>query len=320
MTLAVITDYMGDDTLLERELLEDEGIEVVVSPSPDPRDWLQHAERADAILTRHAPIRADVIARLDRCRVIARYGSGHDNVDVAAATAQGITVTNVPGYCTDEVADHALALLLASARHLPAYSAGVGSGAWTPTPLPAVRRLAGRRLALLGCGRIGAAVAQRAVAFGLRVSAYDPYSASLPSDIERADSIADLVAGAHVLSLHAPLTTETRGAIGTQELAALAHGAIVINVARGPLLDLDAALDALETGHLGGLALDVLESEPPAASDRIRTTAGVLLTPHVAYYSTDSVIDAKRRSVGEIIAVITGSAPKHPVTALAEAS
>jgi phosphoglycerate dehydrogenase-like enzyme len=320
MTLALITDYMGDDTSLEEELLQNAGIDVIVSASPDPSAWLHHAERADAILTRHAPIGAEAIDRLRLCQVIARYGSGHDNVDVAAAVARGITVTNVPGYCTDEVADHALALLLACVRQIPTYSARVNSGGWTPHPLPEVRRLTGRRLALFGCGRIGAAVARRAIAFGLTVTAYDPYSATLPEMIQRADSIADLVAGAHVLSLHAPLTHETRGAIGAAELAALEPGAIVINVARGPLLDLGAALDALAADHLAGLALDVLDAEPPAPADRIRSTEGVLLTPHVAYYSTDSVADAKRRSVAEILAVIAGDPPQHPVIAAAGSS
>ena len=133
LPLAVITDYMGDDTSLEQEMLENEGFEVVVAPSAAPSGWLGAAEQADAILTRHAPLDSAVIERLQRCRIIARYGTGHDNVDLAAAREQGIVVTNVPGYCTDEVADHAIALLLATARQLPAYSRAVRAGGWTPS-------------------------------------------------------------------------------------------------------------------------------------------------------------------------------------------
>jgi phosphoglycerate dehydrogenase-like enzyme len=313
LSLVLITDFMGDNTALEEELFADANIDVVVSAGLDHEYWANTATRADAILTRHARVDAETIECLEQCRIIARYGTGHDNVDVDAAVARGIAVTNVPGYCTEEVADHALALLLAAARHIPAYADSVRTGAWTPSPLPPVRRLRGRRLALYGCGRIGAAVAERARAFGLAVFAYDPHESKLPAGITRALTTDDLVDGADILSLHAPLTPTTRQAIGARELAALAPGAIVVNVARGQLLDIRAALGALETGQLAALALDVLDAEPPARDHPIRRHAGVLMTPHVAYYSTASVAEAKRRSVAEVIAVIRGEAPRHPV-------
>ena len=160
-------------------------------------------------------------------------------------------------------------------------------------------------------------MAERARSFGLEVTAYDPYAPELPEGIVRADSISELVTGADVLSLHAPLTEDTRHAIGASELSALSPGAIVINVARGGLLDVDAALSALHSGHLGGLGLDVLESEPPPADHPVRTAAGALVTPHVGYYSTASVTEAKRRSVTELAAVVGGAAPQHPVGAAA---
>lgn len=320
MPTCLITDYMGDDTTLERELLAEEGVDVVVSPSPKPEDWIGAARTADAILTRHAPIGAAQIHKLERCRIIARYGTGHDNVDVVAAAEHDITVTSVPDYCVDEVADHALALILAAARHLRPLTESVRSGGWTPRPIPLIRRLRGLTLGLLGCGRIGAAVAARAQSFGFEVVAYDPYAAEFPADVARVGSVDELVERSHVLSLHAPLTPETEGILDRDRIARLPASAIVVNVARGPLLDLDAATKALESGHLGALALDVLDEEPPPAEHPVRTLPGALVTPHVAYYSVSSVEEAKRRSVEEIRRALAGKPPLHPVGAATVAS
>ena len=310
----VITDFMGDDTALERELFGREGVDVFVAESPRPDAWIDVASAADAILTRHAPIRAEEIRRLDRCRIIARYGTGHDNVDVAAAAERGITVTSVPDYCVDEVADHAFALILGAARHVDVLAASVRSGGWTPRPLPRIRRLRGLRLGLLGCGRIGAAVAARASAFGLEAAAYDPYAAELPAGIDRVDSVDELVERSDILSLHAPLTPETERVLDRERLGRLPGGAIVVNVARGRLLDVEAAVEAVTSGRLRALALDVLDHEPPPADHPIRSMPGVVVTPHVAYYSTESVEEAKRRSVEEILRALAGEAPVHPVT------
>ena len=311
----VITDYMGDDTALELELLGGEGVDVFVSESPRPQAWIDAARECDAVLTRHAPIRAAEIRQLARCRIIARYGTGYDNIDVAAAAERGIIVTSVPDYCVDEVADHAFALILAAARHLGSLTDSVRSGGWTPEPLPPIRRLRGLKLGLLGCGRIGASVAARAQAFALDVAAYDPYAAALPAGVARVHSVDELVERSDVLSLHAPLTPETERLLDRERLARLPEGAIVVNVARGRLLDLDAAMDVLRSGRLAALALDVLDEEPPRADHPIRSLPGALVTPHVAYYSTASVEEAKRRSVEEILRALAGKPPLHPVSA-----
>jgi len=311
MPLAVITDYMGDDTADEEELFRQAGIDAYVAPTPWHEDWVAQAEDADAILTRHARVGDEQIERLRRCQVIARYGSGHDNVDLESATARGIVVTNVPGYSTEEVADHALALLLSAARHLGQCTASTRNGTWTPQPLPPMRRLRGRRASLLGCGRIGSAVATRMMAFGLEVTVYDPQAQAVPQGVARASSIDELVDGADYLSLHAPLTPETHKCIDGPRIAALGEHAVVVNVARGGLLDLEAAVDAIRSGHLSGLALDVVDPEPPPADHPLRKLDQVILTPHVAYYSRESVLEAKRRSVEEIIAVLAGEAPQH---------
>jgi D-3-phosphoglycerate dehydrogenase len=309
----VITDYMGDDASLEQSLLEEAGFEVFVAPSGDPGTWAEQAVDADAILTRHAPVRAGLIERLTRCKVISRYGTGHDNIDVEAAFAKGIVVTNVPDYCTHEAADHTLSLLLAAARHHEVLRESVRQGGWTPDPLPPIRRIAGRTLGMVGYGRIGAAVARRARGFGLRVCVYDPYLPSEPEGVERIADLEEMLAQSDFLTFHAPLTDETRGILDARRIALLPEGAIVVNAARGPMVDTTALIDALRSGHLAAAALDVTPQEPPAADDPVRNTPGLLVTPHTAYYSLTSVEQAKRDSCGEIIRVIGGGEPANPV-------
>lgn len=309
----VITDYMGDDTALEEGLLHDAGFEVFVAPSADPDTWAGRAVEADAILTRHAPVRAETLRQIKRCRVIARYGAGHDNIDIEEAVERGIVVTNVPDYCNDEVAEHAMALLLMAARHTDVLTRSVRAGGWTPEPLPPIRRIRGRRLGLIGLGRIGAAVAARAQAFGLQVHAYDPYLSEAPVGVVMEESVDALLQFSDFVSLHAPLTPDTKHMLDADRISLLPEGAIVINASRGGLLDLRAAIAALDAGQLGGLAIDVAEEEPLPPDDPARDRPGLIVTPHVGYYSSTSVEEAKRRSVGEIVRVINGEPPENPV-------
>jgi D-3-phosphoglycerate dehydrogenase len=311
--LCVITDYMGDDASLEESLLREAGFDVFTAPEGNPATWADRAVEADAILTRHAPIREDLIRRLERCRIISRYGTGHDNIDVPVAHEQGIVVTNVPDYCTPEAADHTMTLLLASARHLEALADSVRRGGWTPDPLPPIRRIAGRTLGMVGLGRIGRAVAERARAFGIRVCVYDPYVAGVPEGVERFTDLDEMLSQADFLTFHTPLSDETRGLLDERRIGLLPKGAIVINVARGPMVDVDALISALRSGHLAAAALDVTPQEPPAADDPLRSEPGLLVTPHVGYYSETSVEEAKRNSVGEILRVVRGEAPLNPV-------
>lgn len=312
MTLCVVTDYPGDDTTLEEELLAGAGIQTFVASSPDPRSWEEIAVTADAILTRHAPIRAATIGRLTRCLIIARYGTGYDNIDAQAAQRRGIAVTNVPDYCVDEVADHTIALLLMAARSLPTFTAATRSG-WTPHPLPRVDRLAGKTMGLIGLGRIGRAVAQRARSFGLRLVAHDPFLSALPDGIDDAPSVDVLLTMSDIVTLHAPLTDATRHLLDAERLERLPRGAIVLNVARGGLLDLDAAVLLVERGHLAAVAVDVAEIEPLPIEHPARDCPGVIVTPHVGYYSEQSVVEAKRRAVTEVLRVLAGGVPRHAV-------
>ncbi len=295
----LVTDYMGDDTRVEEEILSVAGIDVIVAPSRDPQSWLDIARNADGILTRHAPITADTIGRLTRCRIISRYGTGTDNIDVAAAEARGIRVKCVEAYSTSEVADHAWAMALTLWRSIPLFHKRIVSGGWQPDPLPKIRRLRGQTLGLVGFGRIAAGVASRAQASGMEVVAYDPY-ATIPHDVSRVLAVDELIAQSDIISLHAPLTNETRHIVNDHSLAS-ANGSILINASRGALLDMNSAIDALDHGRLTGLGLDVFEDEPLPIASRIRSRSDVLLTPHIGYYSIDSLHEAKVRSTNAIV-------------------
>jgi D-3-phosphoglycerate dehydrogenase len=302
----VITDFMGDDPQLELELFANAGLDAVVATGRDPETWIYEARDAEAILTRHAPITRHVIAQLGRCRIIARYGTGTDNIDVEAASERSISVTNVPDYATAEVADHAWAMTLALWRRLVSWNDEIRRGGWQPPVLPVIERLAGQTLGLIGLGRIGSAVARRALAADMQVMAFDPYLEDEPEHVKLTTSLAELARAASIISLHAPLTPDTARIVDAGFLRRLRPGSIVINVARGGLLDLDAATASLIEGHLGGLGLDVFDEEPIPIDHPLRGMPDVLLSPHVAYYSKTSLLQAKLKSCEAIIQALVG--------------
>ena len=291
------------------------------APAADEATLVEHAARADALLVCYAKVTRPVIeaAAANGCRVIARYGIGYDNVDLDAATEHGIPVTNVPDYCLDEVADHAMALLLALARGVSEGSAIVREGGWS-VPQSSVNRIAGRRMALIGVGRIGRKLAERALAFGYDVVGYDPFLTTwdLPG-LGRVDSIEEAVAEADVISLHAPATPENRHLIGPATIALMKRAPIIVNTARGPLVDLEAATRALEDGTIGGLALDVTEPEPLPEDHPLRTHPRAIITPHTAFYSVEAQEDLQRRAAEEVARALRGEAPRCPVNRVAVA-
>ncbi len=273
--------------------------------------------RSDALLVWHAvPIDAALIARLPKCRVIVRAGVGYDHIDLAAAGAAGIPVCNTPDYGTAEVADHAIALALALKRGLMDYQAALwadGTAGFDWRRGRMVRRLRGARLGIVGLGRIGTAIALRAKAFGLEVVAYDPY---LPSGqevalgVSRAESLEALLRQADIVSLHVPLTEETWGMIDAAALAAMKPEAILINTARGAVVDLAALAEALRERQIAGAGLDVLPDEPPAAdhplfrayAERADWLDGrLLITPHAAWYAPESQADARRLATETLV-------------------
>jgi D-3-phosphoglycerate dehydrogenase len=313
--VVVLTDQVFPDTDVERSLLAAAEATLEVLDDPSPASIRERARNADALLTAYAPIDGATIAALERCRVIARYGIGVDNIDLDAAHERGIVVTNVPDYCVEEVADHTLALLLAAARKVVAANELVRGGGWGIASLAPVRRLRGRALGLVGYGRIGAAVARRAAAFGLKVSAYDRY---VPAERLAADGVSpcetlhELLTGSDFVSVHVPLTAETRRLIGSEAVAAMRAEAVLINTSRGPVVSLDAVVEALRAGRLGAACLDVFEHEPPDAA-ALEGVPGLLVTPHAAFYSEEAIRESQTKVVEAVLAVLDGREPASRV-------
>lgn len=266
-------------------------------PSADAVAALSGQVQAHAILTRQGPVMAAAMDASPRLRIVARHGVGVDDVDLAAAAARGILVTRAPDSNTRAVAEHTLAVILALAKDLRPLSAAIAEGRWRDGA-PPTRDIAGMRLGLVGYGPIGQAAGRLAEAVGMQVSAYAP---------SRGGSLQALLAESDVLSLHCPLTPQTRHLIDAAALAALPRGAFVVNTARGGLIDEAALLAALDSGHIAGAALDVFEGEPPAADNPLRRHPRVIVTPHMAGVTAGSLVAMGVMAAECIVAALTGA-------------
>jgi phosphoglycerate dehydrogenase-like enzyme len=254
----------------------------------------------------------EAIERLRATRLIMRCGAGVDSVDVAAAAARGIWVANVPDYCLDEVADHTLLLMLAAVRRLRHMTQQVADGRWLDLDLPVVRRLSGRTLGLVGLGRVGERVATRARGFGLEVIAHDPRldAARAESLGIRAVGLDDLLATSDIVSLHLPLTADTRHLLRAEAFERMRPGNVLVNTSRGGLVELDALSAALERGVVAAAGLDVLDGEPqPPLDHPLLADPRVIVTPHVAFYSVDAQADLGRRVADEVERTLGGLPP-----------
>lgn len=305
------------DIAAERTVLASVGAEVLDARDLPVGEVLQLARTADAVLSDYFVWSGDAIAGLERCRVICQYGVGVDRIDVDAAARAGIAVTNTPDYCVEEMADHALALLLAVTRKVALYDRGVRSGRWDYNLGPEMRRMRTLSLGLIGAGRIGLAFALRAQALGMRVLAADPNRA--PADLRREGiepvELDDLLTGADVVSLHLPLTPTTTKLLNRKRIAAMKPGAIIINTARGGLIDQLALEDALRSGSLGGAGLDVLAIEPPRPHDRLLELDNVVVTPHAGFLSRESLADVQAQAAQEALRALSGEPMLHVVGA-----
>ena len=273
------------------------------------------ARDADAVLVTYARLTGDLLRQLRKCKAIGRFGLGVDNIDVAAAHELGITVTYVPDYCMHEVSDHAMALILALCRKVAQSNALVQARRWEMGPLVPIHRLAGRVLGLVGFGNIPRTLAPKAKAFGLRVVAHDPYvspQALVTAQVEGI-SLDRLLEISDIVSIHAPLTPATRGLINGEVLQKMKKGALLINTARGPLIDEAALVTALDSGHLGGAALDVVAVEPLPKDSRLVGRDNVLLTPHTAFYSVEALNELQTKCASDVARVLSGEAPVYPV-------
>jgi D-3-phosphoglycerate dehydrogenase / 2-oxoglutarate reductase len=291
--------------------------ELRVAKSASAEDILAVARDADAILVTYAKLPAELLRQLKRCKAIGRFGLGVDNIDLAAAAELGITVTYVPDYCMHEVSDHAMALLLALARKIPLSNALVQAGRWEMPAVVPIHRLAGRVLGLVGFGNIPRALAPKAKAFGLRVVAHDPYVA--PQALSAAGvegvSFERLLEISDFVSIHAPLTAATRSLFNAEVLRGMKKGAFLINTARGPLLDEDALVAALDGGQIGGAALDVVAVEPLSKDSRLIGRDNVILTPHTAFYSVEALEELQTKCAADVARVLCGEKPVYPVRA-----
>ena len=286
-----------------------------VANSASAEDILAVGRDADALLVTYAKLPGDLLRQLRRCKAIGRFGLGVDNIDIAAATELGITVTYVPDYCMQEVSDHAMALLLALARKVPQSNALVQAGRWDMPAVVPIHRLAGRVLGLVGFGNIPRALAPKAKAFGLRVVAHDPnVSQHALADVgvesmgfDRLLEISDFV------SIHAPLLPVTRGLFNAEVFGKMKQGSYLINTARGPLVDEDALLAALDSGRLAGAALDVVAVEPPPKESRLIGRDNVVLTPHTGFYSVEALNELQTKCAADVARVLSGETPVYPV-------
>ncbi|MDR2028946.1 MAG: C-terminal binding protein [Treponema sp.] len=277
-------------------------------------DVIRACADADGILLNQAPMTARVIEKLRNCRVISRYGIGYDNVDILAAEKRGIWVTNVPGYCTEEVAEHALGMLLCGVRRIPFKDRGIRKGGWNLNQ--PIRRMSGRTLGIVGFGATGQAFWEKVQGFGFsRILIADPRIGEKlhPGMFGQAASFDELIRGSDFISLHVPLNDQTRHCINAETIGRMKDGVIVINISRGPVIDEAALIDALKSGKIGAAGLDVFEREPLPASHPLLGLDNVILTDHSAYYSQEAVSILKTRTARNALDVLEGRPPETPV-------
>ena len=310
----LVTDYVWPSTEPEREVLAQIGAEIVEAPDPSEDTLASLAVDADAIMTCFAQVTAKVVRAARKCVVISRYGVGVDNIAVDTATDEGIPVTYLPDYCVDEVSDHVMALLLTWNRQIGFYDEAARQGRWegVPSPVPLVR-LRGRTMGVIGLGRIGRAVASKARAFGMELLAYDPYfPPETPEGVKLVD-LPDLLTQSDYITLHTPLSNETRGLIGKDELDLMKSTAFLINCARGPIINEEDLYVALRDGQVGGAGLDVMEQAAPSVDNPLFQLSNVLITPHVAFLSQQSVRELGLRTAQATADVLQGKMPQFLV-------
>jgi D-3-phosphoglycerate dehydrogenase / 2-oxoglutarate reductase len=306
----VVTDQVFPDVDREREILAGIDAELIVADGTR-EGALAAARDADAVLNTYLAIDADFLAGLERCRIVARYGIGVDNVDLAAASIAGVTVTNVPDYCVEEVALHAATMVFALVRRLSESQRWYAQGAWGVDGIRPVRRLSEQTVGLLGYGRIARQVGAIMRAAGATVIAHDPILTDAGDGTELV-AFDELLARTDILSLHAPLTPQTRGVVNADALARMPAGSYVVNTSRGPLVVMADLLDALRSGQLAGAGLDVFEVEPPDVA-AIGDVPGLIATPHTAFYSEAALAESQTKAATQIVKVLTGQAPDYAV-------
>lgn len=311
----VISDDKTVDYDVEREVLAEAGASVETTLATTPEAVVEACEgAAGLIVNAGTPVTRAVFEACEDLRVVGRAGIGVDNVDVRAAADHGVTVVHVPDYCVDEVSTHALALLLGLVRSVPTYDRGTRAGEWDWEAGRPIRRLRGETLGLVAFGKIPRRLARKVDGFGLDVLAHDPAVAAHEMahfGVEKVD-FEELLARSDLLSVHAPLYEETEGLLDADAFERMGEGVVLVNTARGPVVDEVALADALEDGTVARAGLDVLEEEPPVNSPVVGRE-DVVVTPHAAWYSETSMVDLRRSVAEDVARVLDGEAPRAPV-------
>lgn len=311
----VVTDLGYPTYEHEKRVLEPAGAKLELAECRSEDEVIKACKGANGILNRAAPMSARVVTTLDKCKVIARYGVGVDNVDLDAATSMGIVVANVPDYCNDEVSTQAVALILSLTRRLVSHDKAVRNGAWDIGSAEPIYRTAGQTLGLVGLGRIARAVARKMQGFRMRIIAHDPYvseEAAAKVGVELVD-LDTLLSTADLISIHAPLMDATRKMIDADALAKMKPTAYLVNTSRGGLIDQTALVEALKDARIAGAGLDVYEVEPLEPDSPLKDLDNVILTDHAGWYSEDSIIELQTRAAKAVAAVLSGERPESVV-------
>ena len=307
----VIAEHVDGNIEIESEVLGRD-VEIVLCKAQPAEAFMAAIEDCDALMTTNAkPMNATELAGMEKCKVVARYGIGYDSIDVKAATDLGIMVTNNPSYCIDEVAEHALALMLSAWRRVTQHAIAVKAGEWAPLGGGKIRRLKGRTLGILGFGAIGQALATRASGLGMDIVFHDPFVNESP--LARSVSMDELLQVSDVLSLHMPLIDSTRGIVDKAFLGKMKQNAILVNCSRGPLIKTDDLLEALNAGEIGMAALDTVDPEPIPKDHPLLDCPNALITPHSAWFSEESIIDLRRIAAANVAAALRGEVPTNLV-------
>ena len=317
----LIADSDFGEVDIERAIVEEAGLELVAAQCKSEDDVIEHGRDADGVLAQYAPVGKRAIGAFTRCKVVARYGTGVDIIDVDAATRHGIQVTNAPNdWCAEEVADHAISLWLAAARKICEYDQATRRGEWRWQSGQPIWRLRGRVFGLLSFGAIARLVADRARPFGVEIWAHDPFQeeAELRRHGVRPVSFDELVTGSDYLVIQAPLTPATRHLFDRATLRRMKETSILVNTARGPIVEDAAIYQALTEGWIAGAAFDDIEEEPAKVRDwrpvnPLFRLPNVIVTPHAAYYSEQSIVLVRRIAAEEAVRVVSGLPPRFPV-------
>ena len=313
----LITDIAWPDFEIEKEVLSAVEGEIMLAGGGTPAEIIALAPQADAILTCWKDVPTEALDIAPNCKVVSRYGIGLDNIPIGRATELGMLVTNVPDFCLEEVSDHVMALLLATARQLLPLARNPDRSAWTretPRPIPRVR---GQTLGLIGFGNIARALVPKALGFGLRVIAYTPRlrQSDAPAGVEVTNDLAALLSASDYVSIHCPLTEETAHIIDEAALAQMKSSALLINTSRGGVIDEEALIRTLQDGRIGGAALDVTDPEPPSADNPLLALENVIVTPHAAFYSVAATAERARKAAANVVTVLQGGVPQTLVNA-----